>query len=182
MKTNFIIAAGLLCSLACNGQKLSVSTNLLDYANMGTVNAEASYGFSRHWSAVAGFRYNPFTFGQKGYESENRQRCLAAGIRFWPWHIFSGWWLGGKMQYQEYNAGGIRSMETTEGDRYGGGVSGGYSWMVGRHLNIDFGVGIWAGYDRFVVYECPRCGRISGGGARGFLRPNDMLLSVAYVF
>ena len=46
-------------------QKVSLSTNLLDYAALGTMNVDVSYAFSRHWSATAGVRYNPFTFKKK---------------------------------------------------------------------------------------------------------------------
>ena len=43
MKTRLMIAAGLLVAALCaRAQDLSVSTNVLDYANFGTLNAEAS--------------------------------------------------------------------------------------------------------------------------------------------
>ena len=100
-------------------QEISLSTNLADYAG------GAAYGFARHWSAGAGIKYNPFSFGRGEEESMLRQRLISAGTRWWPWHIFSGWWMGAKLQYQEFAQGGIVSSETTEGDRFGGGISAG---------------------------------------------------------
>ena len=37
-------------------QELAVSTNVVDYANLGTLNLEASYGFDRHWTVNAGLK------------------------------------------------------------------------------------------------------------------------------
>ena len=96
--------------------------------------------------------------------------------------MFSGWWLGGKVQYQEYNRGGIRSAGTEEGDRYGAGLSAGFSYMLHPHLNVSVGAGLWAGYQRYVAYSCPVCGMTEEAGEKTFLLPNDLLLSLSYVF
>ena len=46
-----VILLGLaltMMPLSLKAQKFSVSTNVLDYACLGTMNAEFSYAFSRH--------------------------------------------------------------------------------------------------------------------------------------
>ena len=96
--------------------------------------------------------------------------------------MYSGWWLGAKLQYQEYNRGGIRAPRTEEGDRYGAGISGGFSYLLHPHLNLDVGIGLWGGYDRYVTYSCPVCGFTADGGERSFILPNDFLVSLTYVF
>ena len=62
----FVLVSALLPSLLsafqASGQKTSLSTNVAQYANLLTLNLEASYAFDRHWSARAGFRYNPFEY------------------------------------------------------------------------------------------------------------------------
>ena len=45
-----------------SARKFSVSTDLLGYLELGTLNADVSYALSRHWNVTAGVRYNPFTF------------------------------------------------------------------------------------------------------------------------
>ena len=45
-----------------SAQKFSISTDLLGYARLGTMNVDASYAVARRWSLIAGARYNPFTF------------------------------------------------------------------------------------------------------------------------
>ena len=54
--------------------------------------------------------------------------------------------------------------------------------MLTPHLNLDFGLGLWGGYDRFVTYACPVCGLTEQKGERVFVLPNDLMLSLVYVF
>lgn len=176
--TALMLAAGL----ALAAQEVALSTNLADYAALGTMNMEATYGFARHWSVNAGVKYNPFSFGEGEKAKQLRQRAVSAGARFWPWHIYSGWWMGAKVQYQEFNEGGLVSPETSEGDRYGGGLAAGYSRMLGKHFNLDLGLGMWAGYSVYTTYACQVCGRKVDSGSRFFVLPNDVILGINYIF
>lgn len=163
-------------------QKMSLGTNAIGYARYGTVNADMCWGFSRHWSVSAGGWYNPFSFrGDYGTVFE-KQRSLSLGSRWWPWHVFSGWWLDGRIRWQEYNTGGKGSPETTEGDRYGASLSAGYSYMLSPHVNLDFGAGLWGGKASYTTYACQRCGKITSAGEKTFILPADIMLGVSYVF
>lgn len=171
-------------SVHSGAQKVSLSTNLLDYAALGTMNVDVSYAFSRHWSAAVGVRYNPFTFmkGDPQLQFQYRQQSYSAGIRMWPWHIWSGWWFASKIRYQEYNIGGILGAETREGDRLGLGLYSGYTHMISRHFNIEFGLGLWGGWDYYTKYSCPVCGIKIEEGRGGFLLPDDVMVALVYVF
>lgn len=165
-------------------QKFSVSTNVLGYLSLGTMNADVSYAVSRRWSLTAGVRYNPFTFRSSDPEKQfqHRQQSYALGARLWPWHIWSGWWFASKVRYQEYNSGGLISAETSEGDRFGAGVYAGYTYMVSPHVNLEFGAGVWAGKDHYSRYSCQRCGVTVSKGEEFFVLPDDIMVSVVYVF
>ena len=182
MRNLLTAVAGLFLCVCAASQNYSVGVNVLDCADLGTMNLEASCGIARRWTVSAGVKYNPFTWGEDSRPFADRQRSVEAGARYWPWHIYSGWWMAGKVKYQEYNTGGIVSPASTEGDRYGGGLSAGYTFMLNTHLNLDVGLGLWSGLDRYVVYECVRCGRMTGGGEKFFVLPNDILLSISYIF
>lgn len=185
VKNHIAVFAFLLAAvLPLSAQRMSVSTDIAGYADFGTLNAELSCSVSRHWSAVAGVRYNPFMFkaGDDNHDVSSRQRSFSAGGRYWLWHVYSGWWFGGKLQYQEYNRGGIRGPETREGDRYGAGISGGFTYMLSRHFNFEVSAGLWGGYDVFRVYDCPVCGLTDSEGRGAFLLPNDISLSISYLF
>ena len=167
-----------------NARRFSVSTNLLDYANLGTLNIDASFAASKHWSLTTGARYNPFTFneGDPDKQFQYRQQSYSLGARWWLWHTWSGWWFAGKTRYQEYNAGGIGSRETEEGDRIGAGLYAGYTHMLSPHLNLEFGFGLWGGMSWYNRYSCPTCGLTLETGQEYFVRPDDFMISIVYVF
>lgn len=179
----FLPAISLLvfcCS--AKAQNFALSTNMLGYADFLTLNVEASCGVSRHWSVSAGFRYNPFTFGKGENAVQRRQRSANTGARYWPWHVYSGWWFSADLRYQEYNMGDLRSSMTSEGERFGAGMGGGYAYMLTRNLNLDFGLSFWSGYDRYAEYDCRTCGKVTGRGGRFFVLPADIVIALTYIF
>lgn len=178
------VAVALLLASApkADAQKWAVSTNLVGYLHFGTFNAEVSYGPLQHWSFSAAAKYNPFTFHSKKGQYQLRQQTAALSARWWPWHVWSGWWVAARLQYQEYNAGGLISSRTEEGDRVGVGFAGGYTYMLHPHLNIEFGLGFWTGGQWYTAYSCPKCGMTLESGFKGFILPNDLIVSLCYVF
>lgn len=181
--SGIIILAAMLSSSAAAAQQFSVSTNVMGYVNLGTLNMEASYAVSQHWSITAGARFNPFTFySGTDRQMQNRQQAYNVGVRMWPWHTYSGWWVAGKLQYQEYSRGGMLSRDTEEGDGYGIGFSAGYTCMIHPNLNLEFGLGLWSGVKKFRTYDCPSCGLTVDSGTKGFILPNEIIIALAYVF
>ena len=185
MKHKIIITL-LLAVLPVLGraQNWSVSTNVLDYVSLGTMNAEVSAGVGRRVTIEASARVNPWTFhkGDPSRQMQNRHQTYALGMRYWPWHIYSGWWISADAQYQEYNRGGIISQKTEEGDAFGLSAGAGYSLMLHEKLNLDFGVTLWAGQKTFISYACPSCGRITDKGSKWFVTPNEIRVAIQYIF
>jgi len=182
--TYLIIILSLLSVLNARAQQVSVGVNALDIANMGTINAEAGVSVAQHVSLSASARINPWTFnkGDAQKQKQNRHQTYAVGMRWWPWHVYSGWWVAGKAQFEEYNRGGFISRETEEGIAYGLGAGFGYTLMLANHWNLEFGAGVWGGYKTYTVYRCPTCGRIKEEGSKWFILPNEAILSINYVF
>lgn len=179
------VVLGLLCIsyVEASGQRWSIGTNIVDYANLATLNVESSVAIAQHYSFNAGVRFNPWTFrhGSEEKQFENRKRCCYAGVRYWPWHIYSGWWTALQLQYQEYNRGGWLIQQTEEGDAYGVCLSLGYTLMVHKSLNIEFGAGVWAGSTQYADYSCPYCGDILDRGSKFFFWPNNVMVSLVYI-
>lgn len=182
MKRLLIIFLLFSFVLPSQSQELALSTNFVDYANFGTLNLEASYGVSKNWSISAGTKYNPFNYRVKGEVVQNRQRSFSAGVRYWPWHIYSGWWFSAQVRYQEYNNGGIKSPQTTEGDRFGAVLGTGYSYMLAPYLNLELGLAFWSGYDIYTGYACQSCGKKIQEGEKYFILPSDILLGLTFIF
>ena len=173
-----------LCEGVVSGQRLAVSTNIMGYAALGTLNAGLSYSVSQHWSVQAGLEYNPWTFRKNapGKQFQSRKKGLSAGMRYWYWHSNSGWWTEGKLKYQEYNAGGLIRRRTEEGDRFGFVMAAGYTYMLHPRINLEFGFGVCGGIKKYTVYSCPSCGVIERYGKKAFFIPDDLIATVSYVF
>ena len=182
-----LLAAALAGSVSGQVKKsiFALSTNIPDYIALGTLNLRGDVAVHQHWSIEATFKYNPWTFRSNGDpedQMQNRNITWSLGPRYWPWHVYAGWFIQAQAQYQQYNRGGIWDKYTTEADAFGGGLAAGYTYLLSGHWNIEFGLGFWAGVESFSKYNCPRCGRTVDSGTRFFVMPNDVLVSIVYIF
>ncbi len=180
-----IFFVGLLFALPVNAQKYALSTNVVDWAYLGTMNLEGSMAVARHFSLHLGLRDNPWEFHQTDPDMtiHNQMRAVNLGVRYWPWYVNSGWWLALKGQCKQYSYTGIWRPAMEEGTALGGGLSAGYTLMLSRHLNMELGAGVWAGKIKdYVLYCCPVCMDIREQGPRNFVRLEDIYLSFVYVF
>lgn len=177
----FLLAVLPLPGLA---QQWSVGTNIAGIAELGTLNVEASASVSRRLTVTASAGVNPWTFnaGDPDAQKEARSQSYSAGVRWWPWHVYSGWWLDSRARYMEYNMGGFRGRETEEGDAVGASLGFGYTLMLLDNLNVEFGARLWGGRKVYTTYACPVCGRVTDSGAKWFAAPEDLVLSLVYIF
>ena len=181
MQSRIVLLAALVCLLIPSrsvAQEWSLSSNIVQAADYGTLNAEAAYSVSRHWTLNAGVKYNPFSYN----DTRKRQRSVSLGTRYWPWHVYSGWWLSSAARYQEYNHTAGKSPETSEGDRIGTTLAAGYSYMINSWLNVELGLGFWGGWDRYKIYDCPTCGVTVESGSKFFISPEDIILGISVIF
>ena len=194
MKKLFVVFLFMIVGVAtAMAQTWAVAVNAADMADLGTIGVEGSAAVSQHWSIHAGAKFNPWTFAKKDTfnglfsepnpdQKQDRKQTYAVGARWWPWNVYSGWWVGGKAQYQEYNRGGIFTKMAEEGDAFGAALSGGYSLMLKEHWNLDFGLGVWGGWTKYRKYEYPENGKLIEQGQKWFFLPNEVILSIVYIF
>lgn len=178
------VALFLLSGRESHAQRFAVSTNTIDWFTFGTFNVDGAVGLNRGFSFHLGVEYNPWTFAKhkEGRQFQLRQATVEGTIRWWPWYVFSGWWVGMDIRHTAYNAGGfLMDGKSQEGYMTGGGFSGGYSLMLATHWNIDFGFGFWAGNRTYTVYDCPYCGTKTAEGNRMFILP-DARVAFVYLF
>lgn len=183
MKRILVILALCAVCLEAGAQRFAVGTDAVGWLSLGTMNMEASAAISRALSLHFGAGLNPWTFrsGDAREQLQMRQGTLRAGMRWWPWHIYSGWWMGADARYSVYNQGGITGPETEEGDAWGGGLYGGYAIMLSDRLNLDLGAGLWGGGKVYTVYTCPVCGVKTESGSKSFMLP-DARVSLQLIF
>lgn len=128
-------------------QQISLGTNLVDWGNLGTANLELGVSVGQHFSLMAGGRYNPWTMNSKKHDQlmQNHKQTAYLGVRYWPWYVNSGWWFAAKGQYSRTSNCGVWRPDRVDATAFGGGLSGGYTLMLRKHLNLDMGIGAWAG-------------------------------------
>ena len=165
--------------------QFALSTDVVDWACLGTINLDAGVSVHQHFSVELGAKFNPweFTTGGKDLPLYNHQATAYAGMRYWPWYVFSGWWIGAQAQYTQYEETGIWRPALDTGAAVGGGLSVGYTLMLNEKLNLEFGLGVWAGRRyKYTLYCCPECMEVRGSGPSNFIALNDLSVAVMYVF
>ena len=192
-KLVILISSLLLFAAAASAQTWAVAVNAADAIDLGTIGIEGSAAVGQHWSIHAGAKVNPWTFNKHNTwnglfsepdpdQKQDRKQVYAIGTRWWPWNVYSGWWVGAKAQYQEYNRGGILTKTAEEGDAFGAALAGGYSLMLKEHWNLDFGLGVWGAWTKYRKFAYPENGKITEEGHKWFFLPNEVILSLVYIF
>ena len=186
-----LVSCMMLFAMTSYGRdfKFGFQTNLVQWANLGTANLEGSFGVSQHFSLHLGAKYNPWQFkvtnrmNEQKMDMYNNQISVNAGFRWWPWYVYSGWWLGAGVQYSDYaNTGTVRPA-LHQGKAVGGTFSAGYNFMITKNFNIDLGLAGWAGrtFDR-KLYTDPDKTDVREGWDRAFIGFNDIFLALVFVF
>ena len=185
-KMTFLIAiatAIMLNSNSASAQRWAVGVDVADMINLGTISIDGAVATGQHITINAEAAVNPWTFHKGEVDQfQNRKQVYSLGVRYWPWNVYSGWWISGAAQYREYNYGGITDNKSEEGDMGGIAFGGGYSLMLGEHINLDFGLGLWTGYQKYVTYACPQCGKVVDSSEKWFVMPNNLKLGLIWIF
>ena len=113
----------------------------------------------------------------------NQQRTAYAGAKYWPWHVYSGWWFGAKAQYTGFDEAGVFSQNLISGNALGAGLSAGYSIMLGSHVNLDLGFGAWGGrLLNYTRYNDLGGLEVASTGSRNFVFLDNVVIAFAYIF
>jgi len=196
LKRIVVVIVCFLASICAGAQTFSVSTNLGRWAELGTMNVEGGYAFSQHFSVHVNVAINPFTFraeeADERYEDvmanttrafQYKRESVGVSVRWWPWYVFSGWWVRAKVQYMAYDIGGIQTPQRHVGNAFGAGLGAGYSFMLGQEWNIDVGVAGWGGYRIKDVYESINTNSKPIDNVRGwYLWPEEIVIAITHVF
>lgn len=183
-KLIFFFLLVLMLPMTAKAQRVSLGTDLLQLVNFGTVNINAGVSVARRVSLDFGARYNPWDFHDKqDVLIRNQQTTGWVGVKYWPWYVFSGWWVEGKMQYSDISRTGVWRPALEDSQRVGLGASFGYTIMLTENLNLDIGAGFWGGRSlKHTLYECPVCMDVRETGPCYFVDLDAVNLSLIYIF
>lgn len=145
-----------------------------------TPNIEVNYVVGKKISLHLPVLYNPFTFNDN---SRLQQLTVMPGARYWTVAPHAKWFFSAFGIASRFHMGGwFDHKYRYDGKCFGGGIGGGYSWILGKRINLEMELGIGAGYADY-----DKCGWKSNsrnyGNERGFrIFPAKFDVSFNYLF
>lgn len=198
MKLKLTLTLAALSGLACvlpigaRDNQVGVKTNLLYDATL-TVNAGIETSIAPKWSLDLSGNFNAWTLN----DGKRWKHWMAQPeARYWLCEALHGHFFGIEAHGGQYNIGGTNADFTILGtdfgklkhSRYrgwfiGAGVTYGYTWMLGRHWNLEAEIGFGYSYTRFDRYPCANCGtKLESDKTHHYVGPTKAALNLVYVF
>ncbi|WP_303142616.1 DUF3575 domain-containing protein [uncultured Parabacteroides sp.] len=180
----FTLLGLLLClSSVSYGQQVAARTNAL-YWLTTTPNLGVEVALARKWSLEVSGNYNAWTFFPDGMSL--RHWLVQPELRYWPCKSFEGHFFGLHGHFSRYNIGQIPFLPgldtyTYRGELYGGGVSYGYHFAIGRRWGLELMLGVGYTYLEYDKYVCAECAELMGRYKRHFIGPTRLGISFIYI-
>lgn len=151
MKKGIILLLSLMMSVAVYSQHFALKNNL-GYDAMLTPNLGMEIKLAKKITLDISGNYNPFTFN----DNKKLQHWLVQPeLRFWLCEKFNGSFIGIHGHGGEYDIANIKlpfnlfknlEHHRYKGYLYGGGISIGHQFVLGKHWNLETSIG--GGYAR----------------------------------
>lgn len=171
-------------------QTMAIKTNLLYSAYSSTPNLSIELGLGKRSTLELGGGYNPWNLN--GTDGDNKKLVHWLGqveYRYWLCRRFSGHFFGAHVLGSQYNISGHElpllfgkgsRNYRYEGQGYGGGISYGYNFFLGKRWSLETTIGV--GYARlhYDKYDCAKCGSKIGTESKDYLGPTKAGISLIY--
>lgn len=180
----------LAVAFGLKAQNVNIKTNLLPDAALSP-NVGVEVGLKPHWSIDLSGEVNMWTVDGHKW----KHWFVQPEARYWFCDYFAKHFVGLHLMGGQYNFGNIRNNIKFLGSdfskltdyRYqgwavGGGIAYGYSFLLGRHWNLELEIGIGYLYTWFDEYECKDCGRKTGSSHHNYFGPTKAAVNLVYVF
>lgn len=183
---------GVFYSVTAHAQQFGLKTNLL-YDATATINLGGELKVAPKWSVDLSGNLNAWNI--KGHKWKHW--LVQPEARYWfcdatAGHFVAAHLLGGMYNVGNFNLGDFKFLGTDlshlkdrryQGWYAGAGIAYGYSWILGRHWNIEAEVGVGWIYTRFDTYPCAVCGtKLSEDRVHNYVGPTKLALNLIYVF
>ena len=166
---------------------VGLKTNILYWGTI-TPNLGIEFRLADHWSLDVEAGLNPFTGKEEddSYGKSIKHFRLHPELRYWFCEPANGHFLGVHVPYLIYNVSDIKLLGT-EDERHQGwgtgvGVSYGYSWLLGKHWNLEATVGVGYLYLESDKYPCANCGTKIRDVKKHYFGPTQAAISAVYLF
>lgn len=191
IKTYVLISLLLvLVNLGAYSQKVAVKTNLISDA-VTTPSLGFEFKMKPKWTFDLSGQLNAWNISGRRW----RHWMVQPEARYWFCEAFQGHFLGVHAIGGQFNIGNINNnikflgsdFSKLKDHRYqgwgvGAGIAYGYDWILAKHWNLEFEIGIgwiWTKYD---IYPCSICGPLDGRGHHNYFGPTKLALAIEYLF
>lgn len=186
----------VFCCCSINAQeskKVALKTNLL-YDAAASANIGLEFSLARNWSLDISGNLNVWSFKNgkrwKHWLAQPEVRywfCGNMGGHFLAFHALGGQYNVGKVDLDFLSFLGENFKDFKDyrhqGWYGGGGIGYGYSWMLGKHWNLEVELAVGYIYTKYDLFECADCGRkIKSGLSNNYIGPTKLAFDVCYVF
>ncbi|HBK28884.1 MAG TPA: DUF3575 domain-containing protein [Parabacteroides sp.] len=169
------------------GATIALKTNAL-YWPTATPNVGMEVRWASKWTMEAEIGLNPFASKKDdgSFARSTKHFRLHPEIRYWFTESFYKHFIGLHVPFLIYNVSDVRWLGT-EDERHqgwgtGAGLSYGYSWVLGKHWNLEASIGVGYLYLNSDVYPCTHCGTKRKTVKKHYVGPTQAALSAVYVF
>lgn len=187
----FVALLALLCPKANAGDKVALKTNLLSDVTLSP-NLGIEFGLAPKWSLDISGQLNAWNVSGKRW----RHWAVQPEARYWFCERFQGHFLALNAMGGQFNFGNISdsmkffllgfddlSKNRYQGTMFGAGLAYGYSWVLGKHWNLEAEIG--AGWVRAIydVYPCAECGtKIGEDLKKNYFGLTKAAVNLVYIF
>lgn len=161
--------------------QFALKTNMLYWATT-TMNIGMEAGLSKRMSLDVSANLNPWTFSN---HKKIKHFLIQPEVRYWLCERFNGHFFGLHGHYAKFSVGGIKQLglrtRKYEGELYGGGISYGYQWILGKRWNLEATIGVGYAYIDYEKYSCKNCGMKIKDDTRNYFGPTKAGISFIYI-
>ncbi|MCH5241047.1 MAG: DUF3575 domain-containing protein [Muribaculaceae bacterium] len=196
-KTLAIFGILFFISLGASAQKVGIKTNLIsDAATSPHLGVE--FKMSPKWTFEIAGQLNAWNIHERRW----RHWMAQPEVKVWYCEAFQGSFWGLHAIGGQYNIGNFGNFggnildhlnflgsdfSKLKDHRYqgwgvGAGISYGYDWILAKHWNLEFEIGVGYIYTWFDRYPCGECGSIEGSGHHNYFGPTKLSLAIEYLF
>ena len=187
-----MLCIALSLSSAALGQKVALKTNLIGDALLNP-NLGIELGIAPKWSLDVPASFNAWNLS---HDRKWKHWYVQPGVRYWFCDRMAGHFVGMHFHGGQYNIGGwdghVKFLNTDfrrlkdsrfQGWFAGAGISYGYSWILGKHWNLEAEIGFGWAYTRYDRFECAGCGRkVESDRVHNYVGPTKAAINMVYVF
>ena len=165
-------------------QRVAIKSNS-PYLVTGTPNLALEVALSPKLTFDISYGINPFTFKDN---KKWKHWLLQPEMRYWLCERFYGSFIGLHVGATEYNLNRVNIPTVKDAQKYRyegwavlGGLSYGYSWILGGRWNMEASLGMGVIHTDYKKFECPECGKLVKKNNNTFISPTKAAVSIIYL-